>query len=108
MKYNFSIEIIKTSYGNEILVMKLPDELSTVASYISNISKDYGDWFLEGFELVLSGREKYQERDGEFLGSRIEKDFTYIYDMFGGEFEKCTIETIELKRLIEAWLDVIM
>lgn len=105
MKYTYRIEKVKTNWGTEILTMNLPDEVSAAASFITNITEDFGEWYLEGFNLVLSGKEEYQERDGEFLGSQIKKDFTKIYDMFEGTHESCEIETIELKELIEIWLN---
>lgn len=104
MAYKYTIERISSNWGTDLLVMKLSPEISAVASFITGITEDLGEWYLEGLELVLSGKEDYQERDGEFLGSQIKKDYTKVYDMFGGNNEFCEIETIELKRLIEVWL----
>lgn len=36
---------------------------------------------------------------------RMKKDVTKIYDMFDGTHESCEIVTIELKNLIEIWLN---
>lgn len=105
MKYNYKIEKVKTNWGTEILTMVLPQEISVAASFISNITEDMSEWYLEGFNNVLSGEEEYQERDGEFFGSQIKKDFTKIYDMFKGINEFCQMETVELKELIEIWLN---
>lgn len=105
MKYNYSFERIKTNWDIEILTICLPKEIDAAASFITNISKDMGKWYIEGFNDVLSGKEEKQERDQEFLGCLIKKDLTKIYDMTGGNIESCEIETIELKNLIEIWLD---
>ncbi len=105
MKYNYNIEKVKTNWGTEFLTINLSKEISAAASFINNITEDLGEWYLEGFNLVLSGKEECQERDGEFLGSKIKKDFTKIYDMFEGTHESCEIETNELKELIEIWLN---
>lgn len=104
MKYKYTIERVPTNWETEFLVMKLPPEINAVASFISEITLDLAGWYLEGFERVLSGEEDYQERDGEFLGSQIRKNTTKIYDMFGGDYETCEIETKELKELIEIWV----
>ena len=104
MKYKYTIEKVPTNWGTEILVMKLPQELNAAASFISAITLHLAEWYLEGFERVLGGKEDYQERDGEFLGSQIKNDITKISDMFGGNQEYCEIETKELKELIEIWI----
>ena len=99
MNYNYEI---RTEDDSEIFSMKLPENLKVVSSYLFDIDK-MGEWVLEGIVEVLSGKSDSAERDGNFFGCQIRKNFAKIADLFEQGYW-CEIETIELKELVEIWI----
>lgn len=103
MKYSYGFRFIELANGSKVLTIDLPKEIELVAAFLSEIGRNK-DWYIEGIDDVLSGREEFQERDGNFYGIQIRKDYTRLSDVFG-QGEKCKIETAELKELIEIWAE---
>ncbi|OVE70669.1 hypothetical protein CCS79_01475 [Clostridium diolis] len=101
MKYKYEFSFIELANGSKDLIINLPKEIELVTSYLVQMCGNE-DWYIKGIVDVLSGYEEYQERDGEFYGLEIRKDFIRVHDVFDMGTE-CTIETSELKELIEIW-----
>jgi len=67
-------------------------------------SESVKNWYVEGVDKVLSGESKLEIREGEGVGARIHKETTEIYSTLDeGNPIYCTIETTELRELIEIW-----
>lgn len=103
MKYKYKIRFIELVNGSKVLTIDLPKEIELVAAFLPETSR-IEEWYLNYINDVLSEREEYQTRDGEFYRLEIRKDLTRLYDVFG-EGEECKIETSELKELIEIWAE---
>lgn len=106
MKYPYATEVLQVG-PHQVLIMRVPDEIELVATFLSSDARDMGDFFLEAIEKVLSGQESYQEVSGNVCGLEIRKELTRVIDNLAddGIGNACTIETEELKQLIEVWLD---
>lgn len=102
MRYKYGFRFIELENGDNVLTMDLPKEIELVSAFLSGIGSN-GNWYIDGINAVLYCGQEYQERDGEFYGLEIRKDFTRLHDVFGIG-EECTIETTELKEIIEIWL----
>lgn len=102
MKYNYEFRFTQLENGNNVLTMDLPKEIELVSAFLHGIGSS-GNWYIDGINAVLYDEQEYQEIDGEFYGLEIRKDFTRLHDVFGIG-EECTIETVELKEIIEIWL----
>ncbi|MCX7996278.1 MAG: hypothetical protein N2691_00785 [Patescibacteria group bacterium] len=90
--------------------MELPDEISPVTGFLvdANAYPEYAKKCLSTIDDVLSGKIEYAEEDGEIYGTEIRKDKTRVYNMFSEEEQKvieCYIETVELKKIILAWIE---
>jgi hypothetical protein len=103
MNYKYEFSFIEMSNGSKVLTINLPKEIELVSAFLSGINRNE-EWYIEGIMSVLSGSEEYIERDGEFYGLEIKKDFTRVHDVFGMG-EECIIETSELKELIKIWAE---
>jgi hypothetical protein len=89
--------------------MDLPNGLEPVSGFLVDNAgyPEYAKECLSTIDKVLSGEIDYAEEDGEIYGIEIRKDKTRVYDIFSEEEEKiieCFIETVELKKLILAWM----
>lgn len=99
MKYKYSFR----DAGRRHLVLDLPRELEYVSAILTEINREYLKiWYTEALDVVLNGEEEEVERGFEFYNSIIKKDFTYVHSIFEPELN-CTIETSELRELIEIW-----
>jgi hypothetical protein len=110
MKYSIKPKVLTFRGNQNSLVADVYPSDNILGAFITSAihSKDIADWFLEAIDDVLSGRSDYEERDGEIYGIEIRKDKTRVYDIFSEEEEKvieCYIETVELKKLILAWIE---
>lgn len=103
MKYKYEFSFIELANGNKCLAINLPKEIELVEAFLFQMCKNE-KWFIDGITNVLSGSNQYEERDGEFYGLEIRKDFTRIHDVFD-QGEECNIETSELKELIDVWVE---
>ena len=101
MRYKYEFRFIELANGSKVMTIDLPNEIELVAAFLFETNGNK-EWYLDCINDVLSEREEYQERDGEFHGLEIRKDFTRVHDVFGQGHE-CKIETSELKELIEIW-----
>ncbi|SDZ24086.1 hypothetical protein [Bacillus sp. 166amftsu] len=103
MKYPYSFEVLK----NRKLVMRLPQEIKLVETFLGVEVSAFGDWILEGIHSVLNGEKDCIVVNGNICGIEIRKDTTTVLDNLAedGKGEFCEIETIELVDLIHIWLD---
>jgi hypothetical protein len=88
--------------------VELVDEYRLVQYYLNSMLPSMKDWILDGINAVLTDKSECEVRDGEIYGIEIRKDKTRVYDIFSEEEEKvieCYIETVELKKLILAWIE---
>ncbi|PEJ28566.1 hypothetical protein [Bacillus pseudomycoides] len=103
MKYPYSFEVLT----NGKLVMRLPQEIKLIETFLGVEVSAFGDWILEEIHSVLNGKEDHVVVNGNICGLEIRKDTTTVLDNLAedGKEEFCEIETIELVDLIHIWLD---
>lgn len=107
MKYQYKISTLKIGQ-NEILVFNLLgiSGLSTVVTLINDILwVDVGKLALDEIYRVLDGSAEFGEFETEACTAQIRKEFTKVINNFSDVTDKCLIETIELKYLIEKWVE---
>ncbi|MGG2015348.1 hypothetical protein [Bacillus sp. S10(2024)] len=103
MKYQYNFEVL----NNRKLVMRLPQEIKLVETFLGIEVSAFGDWILEDIHSVLNGEKDYGEVNGNICGLEIRRDTTIVLDNLAedGKGEFCEIETVELVHLIIIWLD---
>ncbi|WP_242224171.1 hypothetical protein [Bacillus cereus group sp. BfR-BA-01380] len=102
MKYQYSFEVL----NNRKLVMRLPQEIKLVETFLGVEVSVFGDWILEEIHSVLNGEMDYGKVNGNICGLEIRRDTTTVLDNLAedGKGEFCEIETVELVHLIHIWL----
>ncbi|MDM5267132.1 hypothetical protein [Bacillus wiedmannii] len=103
MKYPYSFEVLNSSD----LVMRLPQEIKIVETFLGIEVSAFGDWILEEIHSVLNGEKHYVVVNGNICGLEIWNDTTTVLDNLAedGKGEYCEIETMELVELIHIWLN---
>lgn len=93
--------------SHQVPVMRLPQEIELVTTFLScDVQGAPGEiFFLEHIDLVLQGKESYQEVGGNVCALEIRQDFTRVVDTLADEETSCVIETEELRQLIEIWIE---
>ncbi|MBJ8008367.1 hypothetical protein BWGOE4_21260 [Bacillus mycoides] len=102
MKYPYSFEVL----NNRDLVMRLPQEIKLVETFLGVEVSAFEDWILEEIHSVLNGEKNYGVVNGNICGLEIRNDTTTVLDNLAedGKGEYCEIETMELVELIHIWL----
>ncbi|MBO1581873.1 hypothetical protein [Bacillus sp. XF8] len=102
MKYKYTI--IKNK-DLDSLKIELPKELEIVATFLENdIQCIPINWWLQQIDEVLDNLKEHNEFKGTLCAVQVKKDDTIIADLFSiHDPNICKIETIELRKLIEAW-----
>lgn len=109
MKYAYEKEIVEEGY-QKILLFRLPEEIQLVEVFLG-VEIQNREWatgfYLKAIDEVLSGKKELQSVRGNIVALEISKDHTFVTDMLvdDGFGDACHIETEELKKLINAWLD---
>lgn len=103
MKYPYSFEVLNSSD----LVMRLPQEIKLVETFLGIEVSAFGDWILEEIHSVLNGEKNYVVVNGNICDLEIRNDTTTVLDNLAedGKGEYCEIETMELVELIHIWLN---
>ena len=103
MKYPYSFEVL----NSRDLVMRLPQEIKLVETFLGIEVSAFGDWILEEIHSVLNGEKNYVVVNGNICGLEIRNDSTTVLDNLAedGKGEYCEIETMELVELIHIWLN---
>ena len=106
MKYPYHMEYLMVG-SHQVPVMRLPQEIELVTTFLScDVQGPLGEiFFLEHIDLVLQGKESYQEVGGNVCALEIRQDFTRVVDTLSDEETPCVIETEELRQLIEIWIE---
>ncbi|EOP09758.1 hypothetical protein [Bacillus sp. WC2507] len=103
MKYPYSFEVLNSRH----LVMRLPQEIKLVETFLGIEVSAFGDWILKEIQSVLNGEKNYVVVNGNIYGLEIRNDTTTVLDNLAedGKGEYCEIETMDLVELIHIWLD---
>ena len=103
MKYPYSFEVL----NSRNLVMRLPQEIKLVETFLGIEVSAFGDWILKEIQSVLNGEKNYVVVNGNIYGLEIRNDTTTVLDNLAedGKGEYCEIETMDLVELIHIWLD---
>lgn len=103
MKYPYSFEVLNSSD----LVMRLPQEIKLVETFLGIEVTSFGDWILEEIHNVLNGEKNYVVVNSNICSLEIRNDTTTVLDNLAedGKGEYCEIETMELVELIHIWLN---
>ncbi len=103
MKYKYQFAKWGGKNNNEQLGIILPKGMEPVSDILSSIRTEaLKNWYIEGIDKVLSGESEMEERGNEGYTGTIKKDITKFNFNFDEPIH-CTIETTELKELIEIW-----
>ncbi|PEZ09205.1 hypothetical protein CN326_02355 [Bacillus sp. AFS018417] len=102
MKYKYHITKNK---GLDSLKIELPKELEIVATFLENDIQGIPiNWWLQQIDEVLNNLKEYNEFKGTLCSVQVKKDETIIADLYSiHDPNICKIETIELRKLTEAW-----
>ncbi|PDZ43036.1 hypothetical protein [Bacillus wiedmannii] len=103
MKYPYSFEVLNSSD----LVMRLPQEIKLVETFLGIEVAAFGDWILEEIHSVLNGEKNYVVVNGNICSLEIRNDTTTVLDNLAedGKGKYCEIEPMELVELIHIWLN---
>ncbi|MCR8845345.1 hypothetical protein NQ117_16815 [Paenibacillus sp. SC116] len=106
MKYKY--EIINTRKdGSHFKKIKLPIELSPVEVMLYDMEGFSNPIFIEHINEVLSGKVDFRQHGGNIVDLEIRRDFTTVCNLFPRDKEvECIIETEELLKIIELWIDI--
>ncbi|GIP37796.1 antitoxin [Paenibacillus sp. J31TS4] len=108
MSYSYRIETIEQQ-GRRLLVMRLPEELALVEMFLYTdvqSGEGSGPWVLGAIDRVLAGQSAQEEVAGNVCALVIGPEWTTVVDQLAEDEEAdCRIETPELKRLLEIWLE---
>lgn len=103
MKYNFGFDL--TPLGSVRII--LPPELSVVATFLEDdVQGDDGAFWVSRINQVFAQDLDCVELGGNSCNLEVRKDITRVTNEYlEGEQNECLIETIELRNLIEAWVE---
>ncbi|MNW26995.1 Antitoxin [compost metagenome] len=103
MKYSVKI----TSSENGYKKIKLPEEILAVEYLLYDMESFRSPVLLSYIEKVLNKESELEEIGGNICSLEIMKDKTKVINNFVNEGMQveCEIETIELKALIELWIE---
>jgi len=107
MKYEYEISTLKVGQ-REILTFNLlgVSGLSTVVTLINDILwVDVGELAIDAINRVINGSSESEEFETEACTAWIDKELTKITNNFSDVPDECLIESVELKALIEKWLE---
>lgn len=111
MKYSYKLRQVDLAHSRKTLAIDLPVELAVVETFLmSDINQGSKNSFLKAIDRVLNGESEYQEITGNVCCLEIRKNTTKVINVLA-EFtdenidSECLIETAELRKLIETWLD---
>lgn len=106
MKYEYTFREVNLRNNTKCLVIDLPKEIYPVAVFLYSEMHNFGDFFFEAVDSVLTGKKKYRGAAGNCCELEIRKDKTKVTFLYGvhGE-EVCEIETTELKELMLIWFE---
>ncbi len=105
MKYMYEIIF---NEGDNFKKLKLPEEISTVEYLLYDMEAFGSPIFLEHIDRVLQGESDSEITGGNICGLEIGRDFSKVTNHFvtGDMQEECIIETEELKKIVELWVEI--
>ncbi len=88
--------------------MIFPKEIDFVTEFLLNdVQGSFGkNLFLEQIDLVLQEKASYREAQGNVYRLEIRKDVTRVVNTLLEEENIHSIETEELKQIIEVWSEI--
>lgn len=104
----YSFREIDLKDGRKLLAIDFEDKKKELLSVFLQIEvRVFAEYILEGLNLVIEYGSEYEEFNGNICGIEIRPNYTRIYDNLAedGKGNWCEIETKELKKLIDMWLD---
>ena len=106
-KYEYTIREIDHGDNVKSFVMDLPKEHDVVAIFLNTEVPNFGSWFLEEIDMVLSGKARRRVISGNVCVLDIRKRNTTIDCEFAnfGDGDSCKIKTEKLKELILLWFE---
>ncbi len=107
MKYPYTIEYFMIGTDRQP-VMALPKEIELVTGFLLTEIRQplEKNNFMQGISLVLQDKVSYWVVGGNVYKLEIRKDFTRVVDTLAEEETTCSIETEELKQLMEVWVAI--
>jgi hypothetical protein len=107
MKYEYTINEIRDD-GLAFKQIRLPSHLSPVEFMLYDMEGFSRPIFQDVINEVLSGQNNFKQLGGNIVDLEIRRDFTTISNLFArdGVLEECIIETEELIKIIELWINI--
>ncbi len=107
MNYNYKLECMEFENGSLFRYFAFEEETGILTNFFSGEVINFCDTIMEQIEQVLSKKKKRIECSGNECYWNIGPKETLIVDNFASEGEpsEITVETLELKRLIEEWIE---
>lgn len=111
MKYKYKFDEIVFKSGNKIRIIIMEEEKHRmIAQFLmSDIQGGDAEYVFLAIDNVLDQKIPYKLLNGNICGVEIHKEKTQIYDNLteDGKEDWCEIETIELRKLVEVWVNEI-
>ena len=107
MNYNYTIKYIEFEGKKDFLYFSFEEETGLLTNFFSGEVINFHKTIMEQIEQVLSKKKKHVECSGKDCYWDIGPKETLIVDSFANEGEpsEITVETQELKRLIDEWIE---
>lgn len=107
MKYKYEKRVLELQNGKKILLFDLPKEIELVEVLLSSDIQGHDIGIRDAIDDVVRGKEKFKEIVGNVCMLQIGKYKTIVTDALADDSvgNACVIETAELRKLIDIWLD---
>lgn len=106
MNYNYAIKYLEFEGKKDFLYFAFEEETGILTNFFTGEVVNFHKTILEQIEQVLSKKKRHVECSGNECYWNIGLKETLIVDNFANEGEpsEITVETFELKRLIDEWV----
>lgn len=106
MNYNYKLECMEFDNGVKFHYFAFEEETGILTNFFSGEVINFCDTIKDQIEQVLSMKKKHVECSGNDCYWNIGPKETLIVDNFAsdGEPSEITVDTQELKRLIDEWI----
>lgn len=106
MKYSYSIDIIKHQ-GGEDFIFRLSEDMKVVQIFINSdlMTERSAKECVNLIDKTLSGNSLIENFSGNLCFTSIKAEATIIEYSYSSNDNKYEIETLELKALIEAYIE---
>lgn len=107
IKYSFKFDEIVFNNGQKDLIIIMQKEIALVGNFLMSDVQGHPDYVMEILDDVLNDKSEYEEFNGNVCGLEIKKEKTTVYNNLAddGMGNWCEIETEELRKLVDVWIN---